>query len=353
MKRKLLYIGTPGILLYSKSIKKCFEKLNFEIFEPEYIKFKDQNSIQKRISRQNFLDNFFHKQNVAFIKDAKKFKPDYVFVLNNSRMNGEFLQYCNDNQIPVFMYCIDSIRWCDKALEHMHYYTEIFSYEPSDSAIEFKPNQFVKFLPLGYDKEIYLPDIQKSEKTFDLCFVGRLDKHRLNILETAAKYAWENKLKFAVYTSIQLFHIPSIWLLPKLLVRRLKYNYKYPHLMKYIINRPILGKELTNLYNDSKICFNIHVATHAGMHTGPNPRTFELLGCGAFEIIDEGHIDKTKLKANVDLVEFKTPTDLVKKIDFYLNNKNLREKIAANGHTTVKENYELLNLINKIAEQMK
>lgn len=351
MQKKLLYIGTPGILLYSESIKHCFKKLGFDILEPEYIKFKDQNRLQKRFSRKNFLKKFFHQQNIIYIEAAENFKPNYVFVLNNSRMNTEFLQYCNQNNIPLIMYCIDSIRWCDKALEHMHYYTEIFSYEPSDSQIEFRPNKFVKFLPLGFDSKIYKPN-NSIEKLYDLCFVGRLDKHRLNILEEVAKYVYDNKLKFTVFTSIQLSHIPSIWLLPKLLVRRLKYNYKYPHLMKYITNRPILGEELTNLYNSSKICLNIHVATHAGMHTGPNPRTFELLGCNAFEIIDEGHINKTSLKNNQDLVEYKTITDLITQIDFYIKNPEMRQKIAHNGYEKVKENYELSTLIKQIANSM-
>lgn len=348
MCKKILYIGTTGILLYSTSIKNCFIRLGFDIVEPVYLKFKDQNSFQKLFFRKKFLTNFFHRQNLLYIDAAEKFKPDYVFVINNSRMNTEFLQYCNQNNIPLIMYCIDSIRWCDKALEHMHYYDEIFSYEPSDTQIEFKPNKFVKFLPLGFDSNIYKPNKNIINKEYDLCFVGRLDKHRLNTLESVAKYAWKNHLKFIVYTSIQLFHIPNIWLAPKLLVRRLKYKYKYPHLMKYIINKPILGKELSDLYNKSKICLNIHVATHAGMHTGPNPRTFELLGCQCFEIIDEGHINKTLLKNSQDLVEFNSPKDLIKKIDFYLNNHNIRQNIANNGYKKAKENYELLNLIKKI-----
>lgn len=351
MKKKLLYIGTPGILLYSKSIKICFEKLGFDILEPEYIKFKDQNRIQKRFFRQKFLTDFFHRQNIAYIEAAKNFKPDYVFVLNNSRMNEEFLQYCNQYNIPLIMYCIDSIRWCDKALEHMHYYDEIFSYEPSDSRIEFKPNKFVKFLPLGSDSEVYKPN-DNIEKLYDLCFVGRLDKHRLNVLEDVAKYVSENNLKFTVFTSIQLFHIPSILLLPKLLVRRLKYKYKYPHLMKYITNRPILGKELTNLYNSSKICLNIHVATHSGMHTGPNPRTFEILACKSFEIIDHGHIDQTILKNGKDLVEFNNTDDLIDKIDYYLNHEVERNNIANSGYTVTKKYYNLQFLIEKIFKQI-
>lgn len=98
MCKKILYIGTPGILLYSKSIKNCFIKLGFNIVEPEYLRFKDQNSFQKRFFRKKLLTDFFHRQNLAYIDAAKKFKPDYAFVINNSRMNTEFLQYCNQNK---------------------------------------------------------------------------------------------------------------------------------------------------------------------------------------------------------------------------------------------------------------
>ncbi|PWM76644.1 MAG: hypothetical protein DBY32_10995 [Phascolarctobacterium sp.] len=352
MAKNLLFIGTPSILLYSNSIKNCFKILGFNVFEPEYIKFKDQNRIKKIFFRKSFLTNFFHRQNIAYIEAAKNFHPDYIFVINNSRINEEFLQYCNHKNLPIFMYCIDSIKWCDKALEYMHYYDEIFSYEPSDASIEFKPNKFIKFIPLGADGEIYRPT-NIINKKYDLCFVGRLDNHRLNILESVAKYVYKNNLEFIVFTSIQLFHIPSIWLLPKIFIRRLKYNYKYPYLMKYIVNRPIIGKELVDLYNNTKICLNIHVATHPGMHTGPNPRTFELLACKTFEIIDYGHINKTKLKSSVDLIEFKTANDLIKKIDFYLKNSELREKISNQGYMACKQNYELINSVKEIIKFIK
>lgn len=353
MPKSVLFIGTPGILLYSTSIKKALQNLGLKIYEPEYPKFKDQNALQKRLYRKKFLTTFFHLQNQKYIEALDKYKPDFIFVINNSRMNGEFLQYANKQQIPLYMYCIDSIRWCDKALEHMKYYDEIFSYEPSDTEIEFKPGKFVKFLPLGFDSDIYKPNYSITDKKYDLCFVGRLDKRRLSVLEKVAEYAYKNNLTFAVYTSIQLFHIPHFWLIPKLLVRRLKYNLKYRYLMKYIINRPIIGDELTALYNNSKICLNIHVGTHAGMHTGPNPRTFELLGCQAFEIIDAGHISETTLQHGKDLIEFHNTEELIKQIDYYLKVPEERLKIAAAGYNTTHNKYELSILMTEVIKYIK
>lgn len=72
------------------------------------------------------------------------------------------------------------------------------------------------------------------------------------------------------------------------------------------------------------------------MRTSPNIKTFELLGCKAFEIIDEEHIDKTLLISERDLIEFKTSDDLTAKINFYLKDEALHNKITNQGYLTVK-----------------
>lgn len=349
---KILFIGTPSILLYSSSIKKSLLNLGQVIVEPEYLKFKDQNPVSKKIKsmRKAFLKKFFAKQNEKYIAAAEKHKPDFVFVINNSRMSESFLEYCRTKNLPVYMYCIDSIRWCDKALEHMHYYTDIFSYEPSDEKIEFSPGKFVKFIPLGFDKEIYHP-LDNIEKKYDICFVGRLEKRRLEMMEKIAEYAYNNHKSMILYTSIQLKKIPHFWLFPKLFVRQIKFKLKYPHLMKFLINEPILGRELNRLYNQSKICLNLHVGTHAGMHTGPNPRTFELLGSGAFEIIDSGHLEHTILSQK-DLIECSSTKEIIENIDYYLNHEQERTDIAKHGYNTTYKNYELSILLQDILNKI-
>lgn len=348
MSTKILFIATPSILLYASSIKNCFSDLGYDVYEPEYIKFVDQNPIQKKLNRKNFLTKFFNMQGKKFIEATQQYKPDFIFVINNGRMSEIFLQYCNNNNIPVYMYCIDSIKWCDKALDYMHYYTDIFSYEPSDTKIMFRKNQYVKFIPIGFDSKIYFPSKGSNPPQYDICFVGRLEKRRLEILEQVAKYASLNNRSFIVYTSIQLSNIKHFWLIPKLLVRRIKYNIKYKHLMKCIVNKPIIGKDLVNLYHQSKICLNIHVGTHSGMHTGPNPRTFELLACECFEIIDKGHIEDLCLQNKKDLIEISDIESLISNIDYYLKHDDERRKIAEHGCQTVTKNYELKLIIKQI-----
>lgn len=346
--RRVLFIG-GGPLLYAHSIRDVLREMQYDVVEPEWLQFKEQNFITKKLefARQNFLNEFFEQQNALYIEAARKFKPAFVFVINNTRMTPSFLSYCRSNNIPLFMYCIDSIRWIDKGVDYMQYYDDIFSYEPTDSRIEFRVNKFIKYVPLGYDKAIYKPMVKKQSRKYDICFVGRLEKRRLAVLDKVAEYAYKNNKNMIVYTSIQLLHIPHLWLLPKLLVRKLKYNLQYKYLMKYIVNEPIWGNELVKLYNDSKICLNIHVGTHAGMHTGPNPRTFELLGCRAFQIIDKGHIAETSLVSGKHVVEYENDVELIDYIDKYLQDDSARNAIAEAGYNEVPK-YELRILMQGV-----
>lgn len=52
------------------------------------------------------------------------------------------------------------------------------------------------------------------------------------------------------------------------------------------------------------------------------------------------------------IVKFKTSEDLIKKIDFYLNNSLQREKISVHGYNTAVNNYELNILLKQIANYM-
>ncbi|MSU09058.1 glycosyltransferase family 1 protein [Veillonellaceae bacterium WCA-693-APC-5D-A] len=105
-------------------------------------------------------------------------------------------------------------------------------------------------------------------------------------------------------------------------------------------NKPILGQDLRKLYNGSKICLNINQGTrNPEWHTGVNPRTFEIMGCNSFELIDAGHLDFVDIVAGRDIIEFSGKEDLVKKIDYYLSHDDERKSIAANGYKIVKEKY--------------
>lgn len=94
------------------------------------------------------------------------------------------------------------------------------------------------------------------------------------------------------------------------------------------------GKQMVEIFNASKIVLNIHATE---MKQGGNMRTFEILGCGAFELTDK--VQPEWFKDGYDLVTYKNTKDLRDKISFYLVNAVKRRKIANQGYKTAHKNH--------------
>lgn len=85
--------------------------------------------------------------------------------------------------------------------------------------------------------------------------------------------------------------------------------------------------ELAKIYNASKINLNI---TEQGK-SSLNYRVYEVLASGGFLITDEREDLKTLFEENKFFETYKNPTDLIDKIEFYLQNLNIAQKMAQLG----------------------
>ena len=76
------------------------------------------------------------------------------------------------------------------------------------------------------------------------------------------------------------------------------------------------------------------------IHKSINPRTFEIMGNPNFEICDY-RVDAARLgfMSEKNIVMYANDEELLKKIEFYINNDVEREKIAQNGCRLVKERF--------------
>ena len=90
------------------------------------------------------------------------------------------------------------------------------------------------------------------------------------------------------------------------------------------------GEKMVKIFNAAKIVLNFQPKdmTHGG-----NMRTFEISGCGAFQLADR--VDPNFLADGWEVILFKDIGDLTTKIKFYLNDQKEREIIARAGYNKV------------------
>lgn len=180
-------------------------------------------------------------------------------------------------------------------------------------------------------KKIKLSKKDYAELISDFCFVGTLTEDRQEMLKSI-RQAQKKQIQYRL----------KIWgdIPPGLKLRR--------ELEPYYHGKAF-GEKMVKIFNAAKIVLNFQPRdmTHGG-----NMRTFEIPGCGAFELADR--IDSKFLVDGRNFVSFKDVTDLRNKIQYYLQNTNKRLKITQEGfrkvyrdHTYEKHFRILLDRIQK------
>lgn len=183
------------------------------------------------------------------------------------------------------------------------------------------------YLPLAVNPIKYVTDF--SEYKYTISFVGRpLTDVRQKILCDLVK-VFKNKVHIFSYEKHFLRSIEEIKEKNLLDKEDLEIYSK--------CWRGFVEKEgdLAKIYNSSKININITLQGKSSL----NYRVFEVLAAGGFLLTDERE-DLTKLFQPAKHLEtYKGTDDLIDKINFYLKNLNIAQRIAQLGKLEVIENH--------------
>ena len=169
----------------------------------------------------------------------------------------------------------------------------------------------VSYLPLATDidkyKRVNLVKDEEQMYNFDISFVGTPYPNRVKILENLTEFKlgvfgdgwerWFRKSKIPIY-----------------------YKGK------------AVNEEVLKIYSFSKIVLNIHDPEAI---CGVNTRTFDILSCGAFELVDYKPELEHLFKGGEEIVYYKDIADLKRLIRYYLDNPKERNNIAEKGKTKV------------------
>jgi glycosyltransferase involved in cell wall biosynthesis len=211
----------------------------------------------------------------------------------------------------------------------------LFAYNPDFATLNFEKYNSVGIpyyhFPFGSDSTVFHP--LNIEKKYDIAFLGNANSGsgRGKYIQSLIKYAKEKQLN--------IFLAGSGW-----------DEYGYPY---RIVNH---GKETNEIYNQSKICINIHNDRQfAGIdkEMDANNRLFDLAMAGCCQVSNgEQMVIRYFEKDEVDTAD--KPDDWIEKIDYYLKNEDkrlercakAREKALTN-HTWELRATEFIRFINE------
>ena len=126
----------------------------------------------------------------------------------------------------------------------------------------------------------------------------------------------------------------------------LSFRFKYPVLSKYIENGSFAPALVADFYHRSKICLNIQGNDGENL----NPRTFEILAAGGFELISRHRDYYGLLELGRDLADFGSAEELVEKTAYYLEHEEERNTMATQGHRQVKDRLRMEDSLRRVLE---
>lgn len=182
-------------------------------------------------------------------------------------------------------------------------------------------NKFKKasYLPLGISPKKYVTDF--SGYKYSISFVGNhLTGERLRFL---CKLVQIFRTKLNIFSTEYDFSQSIEEIKEKNLLNENDLKF-YTNCWKGFIDGE---KDLARVYNSSKINLNISMQGK----TSINYRVFEVLASGGFLLTDEREDLKKYFEISKQLETYKNEDDLIDKINFYLNNLNIAQKIAQLG----------------------
>ena len=280
---------------------------------------------------------------------------------NPPKEKMDFMIYMNDN-LPNWSLAEKNIlylqngygEWSDKKLEELYKRNYDWYAFISDELLKIHLKNLKSknlkwgwiYLPFWADLELFYPREKEDRYAFDVSYIW----NDIKWTERTEKYLYP-----AINFNFWLFwnrHRFNLWTI--LLLRKYKFNFykeclkpKYKKEFEKISKWKIPQKDVPILYSSSKINLNCTLQDCIDWNV-ITLRTFEVLACKWFLISDKSEIAEKELKDCVVFTDW--GNDLVKKIEYYLQHPEERERIAENWYNYVKKHcnieIQVSNLFN-------
>jgi spore maturation protein CgeB len=272
--------------------------------------------------------------NRLLVERYRSEKPDIVLVIRGTKVSPESLDAMKGALRVLWLH--DRFGRSDLSEEQIRRYDFRFVFEAGDVAVlKERFNLAADFLPIGFDPDLYRP-LNGIRKDVDLCFVGAYYPERRALLERLAQDFRSQTLRF--YGRHLRYREPWTWL------RAAAYASDYPGVF---VNRSLDAPAVNRLYARTKICLNLH---HEQSRDGCNPRVFEILGSGGFQIVDPNAYVVNNLKDGV--VFYRSYEQLRETVKWYLDDDEHRERVAARGREMALSQHTFGHRIRRLLDRL-
>ncbi len=244
--------------------------------------------------------------NKRLIRKVNRLKPDLVLVSKGENISGTTVKKISA-KVTIVNWFTDLFSDYKRIEEWLSAYTLFFTQDRSDV------NSYRK---KGYSRLYCLPyagsliKSQPDNRSHDIVFIGSFSKQRESLFKTLDPLEIE------------------IWGDKKWSTSKLKKRY---------MGKWLSHQEIEQVLKNSKIVVNHH------QNRVLNLRVYEATSAGALLITDYSPDLRYMYKVGKEVILYKNPNDLSKKVKYYLERDSLRKNIALAGYIRAKNDHNYVN----------
>lgn len=271
------------------------------------------------IGERKYLQKW--RQNVFMLLESGGIDVMFFLNLPDEFLSIEDMHKLKDmalrKKIRTITWIVDPLMNNKICMQYCTFFDVVYTYEKKDELWLKEQGINAYYCPVGYQDEY--EHISSKKKDIDVFFIGTPYKERLILLNTLAQKAREKgwKLVFA-----GPFYKNSI--------KKIIFHWRYPAIYHYVVNKRMGAKEIADYYARAKICLNIHTAGSEGL----NPRAFDILAAGGFQLVDERRY-YDRCNDGREIISYHNEASLIEKVDYYLIQDEERDSIAKAGRKAV------------------
>ena len=273
--------------------------------------------------------------NMHLVKLAERTLPDITLISGGHRVTRTCLKRLRQRKLRTALWTTDAPRSSDLMMKTAFDYQHLFC-QGSEYVDIFTQMGLAgaEWLPMACDPEMHRRvDVSAEEKLkfgSDVVLVGSYYPQRAEMIQAVLR------------------HHPALWgpgwdALPP--TSPLRTCIRGAHTQPEI---------WTKIYSASKIVLSIHYSDLENrflVHQA-SPRVFEAMACGAFVLTDRQKDVLSLFKDGEHLVTFSDGVDLDRKIAYFLEHADERQRIAAVGRQEVLKNHTYENRLRRLLDRM-
>lgn len=268
---------------------------------------------------------------------TKSFNPEVAITLVGFKFPIKMVEWLNKQQVKTAVWFTEDPYYMDRTMTLSPYYDFLFTID--SAALEYYKNNGHKHayqLPLAAEPEVFRPRQTQGKYNSDICILGYPYPNRTNYIRFLLQNTnykikvvgrWKNTLnQFRNHSNLD---IHEGWVEPSI---------------------------AADFYNGANIVLNTHRPFNLRENQNRlgivgksiNNRTFDAAACGSFQLIEFKEDLPEHFIENEELVCFRSYQELLQKLDYYMQSKEERERIANNARERVLGEHTFKHRLDKM-----